>query len=832
MPGMGITDIIRTIRIKGRVGIIRNRTRAKGQHRQGGQEEGKSGAAAFFLFLLTLFFAPLAFGTTETWSMITVELLIALTGIFYFSPYPRGKSVCYPAYYQVPGFLPLLLLLGWMFFQTLPLPLPVVRVVAPNIFQVYQLGLDLPGLSSFDNWIPLTVNRKATLLELLRVSSYALCYLVTVQLLTRSRRLLITIKAVSGLAFCIAFLSVLQRITAPDTLFWLRKLTEGKTAFGPWVYKNHYAGFMVMLCPLVLSQFLLHRSPLERVETLRERILTFFSEDEATAHLFWGFGSIVILASIFLTQSRGGILSIICGVLLFFLLIARHQGKLGKLPLLFLLTGLLIIVGWYSWEPILERFSIIIDSGTGEIKDDRLLIWADALKIISAFPLTGSGFGTFVDIFPGYKTLPDDLLYEHAHNDFLELLTDGGVIAGGLGLWFILSVLQAGYRQIRLRQDSVSVFLAIGAFSGLAGLLVYSIFDFNLHNGANGLYFAFFCGLLVSAGNTRRYYQNSPTLLVPITSNLRMRGATFIALLVFFCATLFIQGRIALAERYYQQARLVASLSSLPLVVKKEKMIGLLKEAKKNDPLTGLYAYALANMEGLQQKTKEALLLSSEAVLRQPMNFSYLQQLGHLIAPADPGRAQSLMEIGYRRADQKILAFQAWAEFELYRHSKEQGLMRLQKELEQDSRLLRPLYPLLRKYQLDQKEVAAVLPERTSAWIGFWHQMKKEGRAKKYVFVLKRSLDFIENEPKAHFRYFTEVVRYYQTEKNEAKAEEVLLLGIRHLPSYAPFHILLGEIYFKRGDKEKAIKKYEQALLLDPKNEGLRHRARKLQQKR
>ncbi|MGB5686240.1 MAG: O-antigen ligase family protein [Candidatus Electrothrix sp.] len=826
MPVMDITDIIRTIRVKGKVGIIRNRTRAKGQKRQVGQEGGKSGAAAFFLFLLTLFFAPLAFGTTEMWSMITVELLIALTGILYFRPSFWEGSSCY----RTPGFLPLLLLLAWMFFQTLPLPLPVVRIIAPNIFQAYQPVFDLPGLRSLDNWVPLTVNRQATLLEALRVSSYAFFYLLTVQLLTSSRKLLTTVKAVSELALCIALLAVLQRMTAPDTLFWFRQLTEGKTAFGPWVYKNHYAGFMVMLCPLVLAQFLLYRPSVEHVQTFREKILAFFSENRATAHLFWGFGSIVLLASVFLTQSRGGILSILCGLLFFFLLLSQQQERAGKLPLLLLLAGLLIIVGWYSWEPIFERFSSIIESGTGEIKDDRLLIWADALKILSAFPLTGSGFGTFVDIFPGYKTLPDDLLYEHAHNDFLELLTDGGLIAGGLGLWFIMSVLRAGYRQICLRKDRVAVFLATGVFSGLIGLLVYSIFDFNLHNGANGLYFAFFCGLLVSASNTRRYYKNSSTLLVPTRSSQRMRGLAFMALLVFFCVTVFFQGRIALAESYYQQARLVASLANLGSVLKREKMIGLLNEAKAIDPLTGLYAYALANLSRLLQRDEEALSLSSEAVLRQPMNFAYLQQLGHLVAPVDQSKGQQLLEIGYRRAEQKALAFQGWAEFELSRHSREKGLERLKKELEQDPRLLRSLYPLLRKYQFDQKEVAAVLPERTSAWIGFWDYMKKEGETEEYAFVLERSLDFIDNESKVHSRFFTEVVRYYLSEKKKEKAAEVLLLGIRHLPRYAPFHILLGEIYLKRGDKDQAMKEYEQAFQLDPKNEDLQDRVGKLQQ--
>ncbi|MCI5132900.1 MAG: O-antigen ligase domain-containing protein, partial [Candidatus Electrothrix sp. EH2] len=438
-------------------------------------------------------------------------------------------------------FLPLLLLLSWIWLQVISLPPPLVRILAPDIFHAYQAILDLPGLNDSDTWIPLTVNPKATLLEGLRLSSYIFFYVLTIQLLTCGRRLLITVKAVGGLAVFIAFLSLIQRITAPDTLLWVRSLSDGKTAFGPWVYKNHYAGFMVMLCPLVLSQFLLRRPVLDRTGTCREKFLAFFSEDGVAAYFFWGFGTVVILASVFLTQSRGGILSLSFGLLLFIVL-TRQRRKTGILSLLILAGAFFIIVGWYSWEPILERFSRIFESGTGTIKDDRLLIWTDSLKIIADFPLTGSGFGTFIDIFPAYKTLPDNLLYDHAHNDFLELLADGGLIAGGAALCFIVSVLKTGYKQIRFRKDTRAVLLAVGAFSGLAGLLVYSIFDFNLHNGANGLYFAFFCALLISAGHTRQYYQSTPTLLLPLLLPAPLgrymsyiKGAAFLTLLIFFC---------------------------------------------------------------------------------------------------------------------------------------------------------------------------------------------------------------------------------------------------------------------------------------------------------
>ena len=207
--------------------------------------------------------------------MVTVELLVALTGIFYILP-SAGKKT---SYYQVPGILPLLLLLSWMLLQLIPLPLSVVRSVAPDIYQAYRPILTLPVPGDLYNRVPLTVHYKATLFEVLRLTSCAFFYVLTVHLLTNSRRLLLTVNLVSGLAFCLAFLAVLQRITAPDTLFWFRELSDGKTAFGPWVYKNHYAGFMVMLCPLVLSQFFRCRPVRKETDTLRGKVSAFFSQN-------------------------------------------------------------------------------------------------------------------------------------------------------------------------------------------------------------------------------------------------------------------------------------------------------------------------------------------------------------------------------------------------------------------------------------------------------------------------------------------------------------------------------------------------------------------------
>jgi O-antigen ligase/tetratricopeptide (TPR) repeat protein len=675
------------------------------------------------------------------------------------------------------------------------------------------------------------VNRQATLLECLRLSSYTLFYLLTVQLLSHGRQLATTVNALTGLVLLIVFSSILQRITAPDTLFWFRSLSDGKTAFGPWVYKNQYAGFMVMTCPLVLAQFLLYRPPVNRKESIREKFIALFSMDGANLHLLLGFGTIIVLASVFLTQSRGGILSISFTLLLYFLLLARKQERIQKLTPLILLTCLILIVSWFSWDPIIERFNSIFDIEKGRINDGRLPVWLDTFRIIADFPVTGAGFGTFANIFPSYKTFADNSLYNHAHNDFLELLTDGGLIGFILASWFIGTILRTGYQQIFSRQDSLSVFFSIGAFSGISGLLVYSLTDFNLHNGANGLYFASLCGLLVSAGHTRRYYRNRPSLLAPI--RLSTGGKVFVWFVIsfFLCAVLVIHGRAIIAERYFRLAKIV-SASKQPHEKKLKKMAALLEQARKSDPVAGMYPYALANISKYRQQNKQALRLYAKAAMKQPMETAFLQNSGLLSAISDPSKGRALLESGYRRANLKAPPLQVWAEFELSHDNRAEAIRLLRNALHYDPELLKSVYPLLNKYSFEQEEIVAVLPEQTSVWINYWNHAKADGDSEEHDYFLEHSLDFIDRESQINPHYFMQVFHHYRKKENTDKAVEILQSGIQRLPDYAPFHIHLGDLYMKQGIAYRAGKEYEQALRLDPENTGIQNKIKKLKEKK
>lgn len=565
---------------------------------------------SFALLLTLLCFAPLAFGSTETWSVAAAELLAALAVLLHFRPCARTT------FQPVPGLLPLLLLLLWLLAQSLPLPPALARTLSPQTAAVWQPVLDLLPP---DTRVPLSLNPQATLTEGLRLGSYVLAYILAVQLLCSGRRLAVFLSSVAGLTLCIAIATMLQRAFAPESLFWLRPVRSGLGSFGPWVYRNHYAGFIVMTCPLLLAACLLRWPERDsEEETLRQRLLRLFSG--SSLHLLFGFGAMAAIASVFLSQSRGGILSLTVSLLVFVLLLAwRMHERWLILPLLaVLLAGV-----WFNWDGLLLRFQYAVDP-SGGLRDDRLLIWKDTFRIIADFPLTGTGFSSFAAVFPGYKTLADELFYDHAHNDFLELLADGGAIGLLLAACFVGTALRNGWRQIFLRHDRLAALTAIGAFSGLAGLLFFSLTDFNLHNWANGLYFFFLCALLAAAGRARQHHRR-PLETAAASYPAAVGWLAFVAAAVLLLAVLRLHGGALRAEGAYRWAKNAAAEQSLSDGEKIMRMTELLEQARRSDPWNGLYPYLLGKVRMRQRQPKLALPLHVEAARLQPLEQEYLQ---------------------------------------------------------------------------------------------------------------------------------------------------------------------------------------------------------------
>ena len=227
-----------------------------------------------------------------------------------------------------------------------------------------------------------------------------------------------------------------------------------------------------------------------------------------------GYCSLMCLVGVALTGSRGGCLSAAFGFLVFlglsFLVI--RQGMLGRrwvavggtLFAVALLAGGLayFLSTQMNWR---LRWVNFVEKG-----GDRLGMWAAAVKQFKLSPLTGTGSGTYLIYQREFRSSAEwgDAIY--AHNDYLHLLAEYGLLglAGILALlgahlgrglklfnWFIAERLNS---LGRIRSDTLA--LNIGALSALATYLVHSVFDFNLHIPANALVVAVVFGILANPG--------------------------------------------------------------------------------------------------------------------------------------------------------------------------------------------------------------------------------------------------------------------------------------------------------------------------------------------
>ena len=375
-------------------------------------------------------------------------------------------------------------LLAYIGFQLLPLPPGMVRVLSPGSYALYMdsVWLGRPG-----QWVSLSINKKATLAELLRFASYAGIYVLTVQLHAHARVFRRTVTVIAVFGSVLAFFAIIQHLLPNNRIYWIRELTQGGSLFGPYVNRNHYAGLMGMIFPVIMSLFLYYRPKGEHA-SFRERLVGIFTHPQSNISMLLGFSAVLTAASIFLSLSRGGIASLVMSLVFLGLLLRKRSG-MGRRGLLFASTIIVILyaVGWFGWGPIFERFQSIRNS-QGEISELRLDLWKDSLNIIRDFPLTGTGFGSYINIYPSYRTIDSEGIADHAHNDYIELLTNGGAISMMLLFWFTAAVVVRSYQAFQRRRDPYSLFLYSGILTGIFSILLHGVTDFNMQIGANGLY--------------------------------------------------------------------------------------------------------------------------------------------------------------------------------------------------------------------------------------------------------------------------------------------------------------------------------------------------------
>lgn len=428
-----------------------------------------------FLFLticVSIVLSALAYGTVHYWAMA----FFSLAGL--------GVVVLWLA----DGWR-----LGTLRISRNVLQLPLIGMVVLGLFQLLPIRSATDAGALGVSARTLSFDPYSTRLVIIQVVTLLIFFAASLVFIDTPHRLRIIVRTIAIFGFMLAIFGMTQSFTSPNKVYWVRELAQS-TAFGPFINRHHFAGYMELALAIPLG-------------------LLFSGAIEGEKKLLYIFAVGLMGVALILTNSRGGIISLVAEIMFLVVIVgvrSRHQAsssaeKLkrvrgGIVRALLALTLILGIVGatvFFGGEQALSRFVGSVnaeDPTTG-----RAHFWNVTLDIIRAHPLIGIGLGAFGVVYTRYDTNNGLYRLEQAHNDYLQVLSDGGIVGLALGLFFVLALFRMGLQR-RESGDDFRRGVATGALAGCFAVLVHSFFDFTLHTTANALLFLVLAALATLDG--------------------------------------------------------------------------------------------------------------------------------------------------------------------------------------------------------------------------------------------------------------------------------------------------------------------------------------------
>ncbi len=397
------------------------------------------------------------------------------------------------------------------------IPLPVSFVDAMPGRDLYLAGEAMLSPENAPIWKAISIHPDLTL-----AASLAVLVPVAVFIGTRTldaRGVLLVVQVLLGVALIQTLIGLIQYGTAQSGEMLLA-VAGGHTdsATGTYASRNNLAGLLAMALPIALAllYYSLGSKDTRRSDDTWRRRAAFFGSGQGSASLIYGAIALLILVGLVFTRSRMGIAMGMLGLVLTTVLFARRIGGSNT----FGLTGTLIATALafavaIGLAPVMDRFSV-----TGVVEDGRVAIFSSALlRLGQLFPV-GSGPGTFSSAFPPVQPVQLGAKFpNNAHNDYLEWMSDAGLIAAVLIL-LCVGLYAYQWTRVYVRGSwSRPRFLQAGAGVALLVLALHEFVDYNLTIPANQVVFAFLAGIFFMAPQRlsdgterRRVHRRTPNL--------------------------------------------------------------------------------------------------------------------------------------------------------------------------------------------------------------------------------------------------------------------------------------------------------------------------------
>lgn len=423
------------------------------------------GGVIFYALLALLALTAIPYGTVEPWWEAITQVSIFLLAAASMAERLLRQSWDFPS---KPLVIPLLAFIAFAFMQTVPLGVPGGRAVS----------LDPYG----------------TRLALFKLLAIATAGGLLFRYTDSRGRLWKLIVVILGIAVASALFGIMRQTTQREEGFFLPLLAP-HSGYGQFINRNHFAFLMEMALGLTLGLIF--------GGVRRERLLIYVAV------------SVPLWTALVLTNSRGGILSLMAEALFIAALLLttqRGQRQLGNEAIqvwlarlggplvvkVVLMAGLLSVLAlgvlWMGGDPLAERLEAISDevvtpSEVGAYGAGRLQVWRTSWQIIKEHPMLGVGLGSFWVAVSAHDPGNGRVRAYEAHNDYLELVASVGFLGTAAFAWFVVAFIVRARTRLRSPDDFRRA-ACVGALTGLFGVAVHSFFDFGLHITSNALIFA------------------------------------------------------------------------------------------------------------------------------------------------------------------------------------------------------------------------------------------------------------------------------------------------------------------------------------------------------
>lgn len=374
-----------------------------------------------------------------------------------------------------------------------PLALPLASLAFYSFLQTLPWGnqsLTAAGIN-FAPWNAVSADPYQTRFFVLKLLALTIAGVLMFRYAASERRVRIMINVIIGVAVVSAIFGILRQTMQHTPGFGLPRLLPDQ-GYGQFINRNHFAFLMEMSLGLILGLIL-------GGGVKREQALIYFA---ALLPLWIG---------LVLCSSRGGLIAMLAQVIVAALLFSavtrkgndtNQQSKVVRITrwlparislVLVLIAGVVFGTVWLGGDRLATR----IEESRSELEADtaglrqgvsRNEVWKATWKLFVAHPVLGVGMGAYWAAIPTVHDASGTMTPQEAHNDYLELVTSGGLVGLALGVWFAV----VAFKRTRENLSSPNRFrraACLGATIGIAGVAVHSLVDFGLHVTVNALVF-------------------------------------------------------------------------------------------------------------------------------------------------------------------------------------------------------------------------------------------------------------------------------------------------------------------------------------------------------